>query len=269
MLPWFNPGPEVTGGDAQALLDAAPYPGDTNLPFGYEFAEQLLLSTPQSGQGAWWFDGLPQRVVTIQQLRTAPEIGHLTAERPRGEQAFALFDRLPEHTVMAMTITVKAQHEVRNQIANVKRAAVGDSAEAAMTREDADAAERQMASGNKLYPVDLAFYLRGNDLKDLHARINRLSARLLPNGLQPIELTSDLLAQDSYMKYLPMAYDPALDKRRRRSRLLFSQHIANLLPVYGRSRVTGHPGLTFFNRGAEPLVFDPLHAEDRKKNAHM
>jgi conjugative transfer ATPase len=25
----------------------------------------------------------------------------------------------------------------------------------------------------------------------------------------------------------------------------------------------------FFNRGAEPLVFDPLHREDRKKNAHM
>ncbi|MCP4994144.1 MAG: conjugative transfer ATPase, partial [Gammaproteobacteria bacterium] len=32
---------------------------------------------------------------------------------------------------------------------------------------------------------------------------------------------------------------------------------------------TGHPGLVFFNRGAEPLVFDPLHREDRKKNAHM
>jgi type IV secretory pathway VirB4 component len=34
-------------------------------------------------------------------------------------------------------------------------------------------------------------------------------------------------------------------------------------------RGTGNPGLLFFNRGAEPLVFDPLHAADRKKNAHM
>lgn len=32
---------------------------------------------------------------------------------------------------------------------------------------------------------------------------------------------------------------------------------------------TGHPRLVFFNRGAEPLVFDPLHRADRKKNAHM
>jgi conjugative transfer ATPase len=269
LLPWFNPRPAVTNGSSDGLLDIAPYPGDTHMPFGYEFAEQLLLSTPQTGQGAWWFDGLPHRVVTIQQLRTAPEIGHLTAERARGEQAFALFDRLPEHTILAMTITVKAQHEVRNHIANVKRSAVGDSAEAAMTREDAEAAERQMASGNKLYPVDLAFYERGDNLEALRQDINRLSARLLPNGLQPIEMTDDLLAQDSYIRYLPMAFDPALDKRRRRSRLMFSQHIANLLPVYGRSRGTGRPGLTFFNRGAEPLVFDPLHPEDRKKNAHM
>ena len=269
LLPWFNPRPAVTEGDSDSLLDVAPYPGDASMPFGYEFAEQLLLSTPYAGHGAWWFDGLPHRVVTIQQLRTAPEVGHLTAERARGEQAFALFDRLPEHTILAMTITIKGQHAVRNHIANVKRAAVGDSAEAAMTREDAEAAERQMASGNKLYPVDLAFYQRGDNLEALRQDINRLSARLLPNGLQPIEMTDDLLAQDSYMRYLPMAFDPALDKRRRRSRLMFSQHIANLLPVYGRSRGTGRPGLTFFNRGAEPLVFDPLHPEDRKKNAHM
>ena len=269
LLPWFNPRPATTGGNADTLLDIAPYPGDADLPFGYEFAEQLLLSTPQAGQGAWWFDGVPHRAVTIQQLRTAPEIGHLTAERPRGDQAFALFDRLPEHTILAMTVTVKAQHRVRNHVAQVKRAAVGDSAEAAMTREDAEAAERQMAGGNKLYPVDLAFYLRGNQLEALNQSVNRLSARLLPNGLQPIEMRDDLLAQDSYLRYLPMAFDPALDSRRRRSRLMFSQHIANLLPVYGRSRGTGRPGLTFFNRGAEPLVFDPLHAEDRKKNAHM
>lgn len=38
--------------------------------------------------------------------------------------------------------------------------------------------------------------------------------------------------------------------------------------MYGRSTGTGHPGLLFFNRGAEPLLFDPLNFHDRKKNAH-
>jgi conjugative transfer ATPase len=151
----------------------------------------------------------------------------------------------------------------------VKRAAVGDSAVAALTREDAAAVEREMATGNKLYPFSMAFYVRGQDLASLRANVNQLNALLLPNALQPIAKEADLLALDSYLRNLPMAYDARLDCLSRRSRLVFSRHIANLLPLYGRSRGTGHPGLVFFNRGAEPLVFDPLHRSDRKKNAHM
>jgi type IV secretory pathway VirB4 component len=115
----------------------------------------------------------------------------------------------------------------------------------------------------------MAFYVRGDDPKTLRANVNQLNALLLPNGLQPILQEADLLALDSYIRNLPMAYDVSLDKISRRSRLVFSSHTANLLPLYGRSKGTGHPGLVFFNRGAEPLVFDPLHREDRKKNAHM
>ena len=269
LLHWFNPAAAVAGGDPDQLLNIAPYPGDAAMPFGYEFAEQLTLSMPRSEDGVWWFDDIAHTVISVQGLRRAPDIGHLTAERRTGDHVVALFDRLPEHTVMAMTLTVKPQHLIRNQIAQVRRAAVGDSAEALLTREDADSVEREMAEDNKLYPLDMAFYVRGDDRKSLRANINQLNALLLANGLLPIGGEADLLAQDSYFRYLPMAYDVALDRRRRRSRLVFSRHVANLLPLYGRSRGTAHPGLTFFNRGAEPLVFDPLHSADRKKNAHM
>ena len=269
LLRWFNPAAAVANGDPDQLLEVAPYPGDAAMPFGYEFAEQLTLSMPRSDQGVWWFDELPHTVVTVQGLRRAPDIGHITAARASGDHVVALFDRLPEHTVMVMTLTCKPQHLIRNHIARLRRAAVGDSAEAAMTREDADAVEREMVAGNKLYPLDIAFYVRGDDLKMLRARVNQVNALLLRSGLHPIGREADLLTQDSYIRNLPMAYDVELEKRRRRSRLVFSRHIANLLPVYGRSRGTGHPGLVFFNRGAEPLVFDPLHSADRKKNAHM
>ena len=269
LLHWFNPAAAVAGGDPDQLLNIAPYPGDSAMPYGYEFAEQLTLSMPRSEQRVWWFDDIAHTVISVQGLRRAPHIGHLTAERRSGDHVVALFDRLPEHTVMAMTLTVKPQHLIRNQIAQVRRAAVGDSAEALLTREDADSVEREMAEDNKLYPLDIAFYVRGDDRKSLRANINQLNALLLANGLLPIGGETDLLAQDSYIRYLPMAYDVALDRRRRRSRLVFSRHVANLLPLYGRSRGTAHPGLTFFNRGAEPLVFDPLHSADRKKNAHM
>ncbi len=271
LLKWFNPKPEVTGGDPDKLLELAPYPGDEHLPFGHDFAECLSLSLPRSDNenGFWWFDDLPHTVVSVQGLRRAPEIGHFTAEREAGDQVFSLFDRLPEHSIMVMTLTFKPQDSTRNQIGQIKRASVGDSAEASITREDAEQVEREMAQGNKLYPLSMTFYLRAETPKALRANINRLNALLLPNGLQPITQEADLLSLDSYIRNLPMAYDATLDKSRRRSRLVFSRHTASLLPFYGRSRGTGHPGLVFYNRGAEPLVFDPLHRDDRKKNAHM
>ena len=271
LLKWFNPKPAIVDGDPDKLLEIALYPGDEDLPFGYDLAERLTLTMPRSDDetATWWFDGLPHTVVTIQGLRRAPEVGHMTAERQAGDHVFSLFDRLPEHTVMVLTLTVKPQDFTRNHIAQVKRAAVGDSAEAALTREDAELVEREMAQGNKLYPVNIAFYVRGDNPKDLRANVNQLNAILLPNGLQPILQEADLLALDSYIRNLPMAYDVSLDKSSRRSRLVFSSHTANLLPLYGRSKGTGHPGLVFFNRGAEPLAFDPLHGADRKKNAHM
>ncbi|MCP5348398.1 MAG: conjugative transfer ATPase [Gammaproteobacteria bacterium] len=271
MLSWFNPKPTCADGSPESLLQLAPYPGDDVLPFGYDFAEQLTLSMPRSDEASasWLFDDLPHTVLTIQSLRRAPDIGHFTAERQSGDQVFSLFDRLPEHTIMVITLTLKPQDTTRNHIAQIKRASVGDSAEASITREEAEQVEREMAQGNKLYPVSMAFYVRGENQKSLRHNLNRLNALLLPNGLQPITQEADLLALDSYIRNLPMAYDADLDKSRRRSRLMFSRHIANLLPFYGRSRGTGHPGLVFYNRGAEPLVFDPLHREDRKKNAHM
>ena len=269
LLGWFNPAPKLP--DGSSLLQTAPYPGDERLPFGYDFAEQLTLAMPRSDQSAacWLFDGLPHTVVSVQSLRRAPDVGHLTAEREAGDQIFSLFDRLPEHTIMALTLTLRPQDTIRNQIAGIRRASVGDSAEASITREEAERVEREMAQGNKLYPASLAFYLRGENEAALRANSNRLNALLLPNGLQPISREADLLSLDSYIRNLPMAYDAELDRTRRRSRLLFSRHAANLMPFYGRSRGTGNPGLVFYNRGAEPLVFDPLNREDRQKNAHM
>ena len=271
MFRWFNPHPATTDGDTNTLLKLAPYPGDEDMPFGYAFAESLMLGMPHSDEerGIWWFDDRPHKTVTVQSLRRIPEIGLLGAERKVGEHIYALFDRMPEDTVLAMTITIKAQDEMRNHLALVQRGAVGDYPEARLAAIDAEKAVMEIAKGNKLYPVQTAFFVRGDDEPDLHRKINALSSLLLSNSIQPIMEKDDVIALDSYLRNLPMAYSPEHDKRdARRSRLIFSQHIANIAPVYGRSTGTGHPGLLFFNRGAEPLMFDPLNFHDRKKNAH-
>ncbi|PMY01713.1 hypothetical protein, partial [Pseudomonas sp. GW460-13] len=74
---------------------------------------------------------------------------------------------------------------------------------------------------------------------------------------------------NSYLRWLPCVFDPALDKRQWYTQLMFAQHAANLAPVWGRSQGTGHPGITFFNRGGGPITFDPLNRLDRQMNAHL
>ena len=270
MLPWFNPKPICADGNLRHLLDIA---GDSPdpLPLSYDVAQDLLYSQPLSDRenGVWWFDGIPQQVVSIQGMRRVPEIGHLSAERQQGDRIQTMFDSMPIGTILALTVVVKAQPDVAQHIVRVKKAAVGDSADADVTREQIDAVEREIAHGNKLIPTSMAFYVRGNDLEELQAARTEMCMTLFTNSLQPIAEEADLLLLDSYLRNLPMAYDHGLDSRRRCTKLMLARDVASLLPVYGRSRGKGSPGFVFFNRGAEPLCFDPLATSDRKKNAHL
>lgn len=53
---------------------------------------------------------------------------------------------------------------------------------------------------------------------------------------------------------LPICFDPLRDPVGSIPGFNFVQHIAGLLPVYGRETGTGHPGICYFNRGAAPLL---------------
>jgi len=267
LFPWFNPAPKVARGGRG--LDYAPYPGSGDRSLGMDLASLLLLSPPSSDarEGAWFFDGLPHKCLTVDGLRSAPRPGHLTGERRAGEHINALFDLMPEHTIMGMTVVIQAQDQIRNKIASIKNASRVDTATANAAREQCETAEVELARGNKLYPVTLCFFLRGSDIVNLRQKTTQVTAALLSQGLQPIEREADLLALDSYIRMLPMNYDPAHDRKTKRSRLLYASQIASLAPFYGRSTGTGHPGWSFWNRGGEPLTFDPLNKMDRSKNA--
>ena len=270
LVPWFNPRPEITEGDPEALLRIAPYPGDADLPFGRDLAELLTYSMPESDQraGVWRFDGLAHTVVHAQGLRHAPRVGHFTAERRSGDNIYALFDRCPEGTVMAITITIQPQDAVHNHVAKIQAASGGDNIESQLAYREAREAMEQMARGNKLFPAQVAFYIRAEDDRALVHHRNHLASKLVSQGLQVIAREAELLPLDNYIRGLPMAYDPTLERYTRRSRYVFADHLAAMLPLYGRTKGTGHPGMLFYNRGAEPLTFDPLHKQDRKKNAH-
>lgn len=271
MLAWFNPNPALADGEVGKLLSLAPWPGDDpqDRPFGYDLAGLLVLSKPRYHpvEGIWYFDHLPHRAVSVAGLSHPPKTGQLFAERRIGKHLHAVFDRLPEGTIASFTVVFEPQDAVRHRLSRVEKASFGAYAEAKLAQEGAREAQLQIARGNKLYPTQVVFYLKGKDKADLRERASVLHAQLLANHLTPCDERYDLVALDTYLKALPMAFDFQYDRRRlKRARFVFSRHLAALLPLYGRSTGTGSPGFLLWNRGGEPLFFDPIR--DRSANAH-
>lgn len=271
MMRWFNPHPAFTRGDTDALLQQRPFPREEELPFGYDFAEQVFCSTPQSDekQGVWFFDGEPHKFITIQGMSTIPAVGHVSAEREQGKKWYVLFDKFPLGSVFVLTVVIEDQNTVKQHIKEIIESAVGDDAEANLARLDCTRALYEIEQSNYLYPTVMGVYVRAKNIDELLDYEIEVESTLNNSGLNPIRGDVDLTPLDAYLRYLPMCYDHRFDKKySSRSRYVYARQIANLMPLYGRYRGSGHPGLTRFNRGGEPLYFDPFSRQDKSFNSH-
>lgn len=280
LLPWFNPHPTLLGSttaDRERFYHVTAYPEDTEpgeleLASGTDFAQRLFFGQPRSDvdNGLWYFDGMPHRALVLDRLRTPPATGHLTGETRKGGDAInALMDQMPEDTIMCLTLVITPQDILEAHLNHLARKAVGDTLASEQALKDVQQARGLIGSAHKLYRASLAFYLRGRDLADLDMRGLQLGNVLLNAGLQPVREEDEVAPINSYLRWLPCVYDPAQDTRQWYTQLMFAQHAANLAPVWGRSQGTGHPGITFFNRGGGTVTFDPLNRLDRQMNAHL
>ncbi len=276
LLPWFNPSPALTDESPAAFYRRVPYPETEDdeelpLPFDHDFAERLIFQEPRSDseQGLWYFDQQPHGVMVVDKLRRPPHIGQLTGETRKGEALNALFDQLPEQAVMSLTLVITPQDVLEEQLNRLARKAIGENLASTQTRQDVEEARALIGRQHKLYRGTLALYLRGADEQQLRQRSVQAANVLLGAGLQPVREGDEVAACNSYLRWLPMVYNPLRDTRSWYTRLLFAQHVANLLPLWGRSVGTGNPGITFFNRGGAPLSFDPLSRFDRSMNGHL
>ena len=259
MRKWFNP----------KLQFKPVFPDDKTKPIGFDLAEQLFYSTPESYSEGWLFDGNPHKVLTIENMTTTPEIGHLSAERKRNvdDRVFNLLDHFPEDSIFSMTIVMQAPSEVEFHLKTIYESAVGQHALADKIKKEILVAEKAIADGNFIFPVVMNLYLKAENFHELQERQSQAEVLLNANGFKVIT-DHELFPVDAYWRYLPMAYDFYFDKNNlHRSRYFLLSDIAKLLPVYGRSRGTKHPGMVMFNRGGEPWFYD-LYA-DRTKNAHF
>lgn len=273
MMPKFNPRPKTHSEDPQAFYDLVDYPGDENLPPDYDLSSGLLFSSPRcdAESGLWYFDGLPHRVLTVEEIRKPPSIGHITGEVSRSDKKVnnAVMDLLPEGTEMALTMVAFPQDKLEDHINNLHERSYGNSVLAQSVRRDCDQAREYLSQNHKLYQSNLAFYLVGNDEADLERKTISLTTQLLTVSLKPVYPEDEVAALNAYLRWLPMNYVPDFDKKRWYTQFNYVQHLANLSPFFGRGRGTGNPGMSFFNRGGETFHIDPLNSLDRAKNAHM
>jgi conjugative transfer ATPase len=258
MVHWFNP-------EKNGIF----YPKADSKPLGFDLTEQLFYHAPESFSEGWFFNGLPHKVLTIQNMTMNPAIGHISGERKRNldDKIFNLIDHLPEGSVFVLTVTLQAPSEVGLHLKTIQGSAVGRHAQAEKVKNEVNMAEKCLAEGDSLFPVTMAVYLKGQTLEDLHTNEAYTEVLLNSNGFKVIA-DNELFPIDAYLRYLPMNYDFYFDKRHHyRSRYILLSDIAKLLPFYGRNRGTGHPGMVFFNRGGEPWMYDLM--VDKTKNAHF
>jgi len=207
--------------------------------------------------------------MVVEKLSTAPLIGQMTGEIKAESGASALFDSLPEGCVMALTLVITAQDILEARLNQLHKKAMGDNLDSEQTRKHVQYARRLIGSKHKLYQGTLAFYLSGKTERDLRHKRVLLANQLQSAGLVPVAEGEEVAACDSYLRWLPMGFNPSTDTKRWYTKLMLAQHAANLAPVWGRATGTGNPGITVFNRGGAPVTFDPLSREDRSMNAHM
>ncbi|ECG1274113.1 conjugative transfer ATPase [Salmonella enterica subsp. diarizonae] len=268
LLRWFNPAPQIADSPQKFWQQMAQQ--DDTLELN-DFAESLLCSEPrsQAAQGTWLFDQRPHKVIVLDRLRKPPTVGHMTGESARGDGINALFDLLPEGVIMALTIVVWPQDRLEEHLSHLSDRAIGENVESEYTKKDCQEVRHWLKDGHKLYRSALAFYLSAPDNGELTRRVRSLNSLLLNAGMVPVQENDELAPLSSWLRWLPMCFDPARDKRQLYTRFSFVQHLANLLPLFGRESGTGHPGVSYFNRGGGMLCWDPLNREDRAQNGHL
>ncbi|ORE62798.1 conjugative transfer ATPase, partial [Pseudomonas aeruginosa] len=280
LIRWFNPHPDHLGktdADLRRFYELVCRPDEPilqdELPLadGTDFSQNLFYRQPVSDatQGVWLFDAMPHRVIVVDQLNKAPLTGHFTGETLKGDGLNALFDRMPEDTLLCITMVVTPQDMLEGHLQQLSKKAVGDTQASIHTREDVATVRRLIGREHKLYRGSIALFVRGRDHTQLEERCITLSNVLLGAGLVPVEPQNEVGPLNSYLRWLPCNFDPN-EKRALEwyTQMMFAQHIANLSPIWGRTTGTGHPGFTLFNRGGAPLTFDPFNKLDRQMNAH-
>lgn len=279
LLPWLTP--VVAGFDSPLdYLAARPLPPPEERGAAWDLSQHLLQVPPQPipdrdeerDRGVWRFGPTYTRYLTFQGIEFPPEDGALTLDRQTGAEVRACpWDRMPPQSILTWTVVPRAQEAIDRHLDTVQLFVDHTTSDgAAAARAELEAAKAARRRHQMIFSVQLGAYLRAGSLAELDERTLQAETVLAPTGLRAIPARYDPIADDSFVRNLPMVYDWRHERRHAlRARLTYTAHLAATLPLYGRSTGTSNPCFTMFRRDGQPYAINPYHPADRARVAHL
>lgn len=262
---WFNKNPEK-------LLEAFPYP-EQKKPSNYSLSQAIFFSPPESHEKGFVFDGLEHRILYVDGLRQAPEIGLLSREKPQAnpKHRYALLDKLPEGATYTIQVVFSNDELLDAHLMQLEKGIIGTSLKPQQVRDDIKIARDELSMGNRLLWVNQAVFYRAQNEEEVQRFEKELKELFIDAKIPLIPSVYDVHPLNSYLNAMPFNFTPAFARKYLRfDRLIFASELAALLPVYGRNQGARHlPCFTFFNRLGEPVLFDLLHTDFISQNSHL
>lgn len=280
LLPWLTPAVAGFASPQAYLAAAGPLPPPEARGAAWDLAQHLLQvpplpipeRDPERDRGVWRFGPAYTRYLTLHGIDLPPAAGALTLDRQQGNRVNACpWDLLPPETVLTWTIVPRPPLAIDRHLDELQMkidATTSDGASAAAAQMAvAKAARRQH---EMIFNVQLGAYLRAGSLAALDERTLLATTLLAQSDLHPIPPQYDLIADDSFVRNLPMVYDWGHDSRHGlRSRLTYTAHLASVMPLFGRSTGSGHACFAgWHRRDGQIFNINFYHPDDRARVAH-
>lgn len=259
---WFNPK------NAEHLLKQFPYPSPK--PAGFNLAQNVFFTPPESDDNGFIFNGFKHRVLYVDGLKEAPAIGLISRERPQAnpKHRYALLDTLPEGSIYTIQVVFANDTALDAHLTRIEKGIVGTSLKPQQVRDDIKTARNELSMGNRLFWVNQAVFYRADDnTQEIEKRLHDI---FVEAKMPLIDSAYDIHPLNSYLNALPFNFIPQYARQYLcYDRLMYATELAALLPVYGRNQGARHlPCFTFFNRLGEPVFFDLLHHDFVSQNSH-
>ncbi len=192
-------------------------------------------------------------------------VGHLSAENK--DTKLSLFDRLPVGSIWSQTTIYISHDKADEYLEKIKNSSIGKDTKSSQNSDDAENAKVIAAQGDYIVRFAAGLFLFHNKEDKLKKEVRKVNSIFGALGLNLLEPRENPLSQDDFVRSLPFCFNYDLDQKfyKKRASLQHISTVAALSPFYGRSTGTGSAGVVKFNRGGEPLMFDPV--VDKSQNA--